>query len=146
ASLAETWMIVFAFGAGTDYCLFVISRYREELRPGSERVTALTRAVRSVGPAFTVAIAVVLVASLTLTPAMLRLAGRHSFWPGPALAPTGTPHRWIRVAGLVERHPALLLIGGVGLLLAPSAGLFSLRESFDLVSELPASAESRHGF
>jgi uncharacterized membrane protein YdfJ with MMPL/SSD domain len=175
ASLAETWMVVFAFGAGTDYCLFVISRYREELRPGSERVGALTGAVRavgpvitasagtvifaflaffaarllllrSVGPAFTVAIAVVLLASLTLTPALLRLAGRHSFWPGPALAPTGSPDRWIRVAGLVERHPAPLLIGGVALLLAPSAGLFSMHESFDLVTELPASAESRRGF
>lgn len=47
SSLVETFMIVIIFGAGTDYCLFIVSRYKEELgtpeaaaaeRPGRPRL------------------------------------------------------------------------------------------------------------
>jgi RND superfamily putative drug exporter len=47
SSLVETFMVVIVFGAGTDYCLFIVSRYKEELgtpeaaaaeRPGRPRL------------------------------------------------------------------------------------------------------------
>jgi len=110
SSLVETFMIVIIFGAGTDYCLFIISRYREEVGRSREyrRTLAATVAVvgaviassaatvivgftaqgvakfgmfRTVGPAMAVAVAVTLIAGLTLTPALLRAFGRHLFWP-----------------------------------------------------------------
>ncbi|HVW34541.1 MAG TPA: MMPL family transporter, partial [Acidimicrobiia bacterium] len=174
ASLGETWMVLVTFGAGTDYCLFVISRYRAELGAPGGRGPALRRAgnavgpvisasaatvvlgvlsflaarvliVRTTGPVFAIGVATVLAAGLTLTPALLRLAGRHAFWP--ATVRTEEPsRRWVRMAALVERRPGPVLAGGLLLLLVPSAGLLPMRQAYDLVRELPRSTEARQGF
>src|SRR5207237_3251096 len=105
--------IVLLYGAGTDYCIFLISRYREELGKGTGLHAAVSRSVGSVGgalaasagtvicglglmgfaelakvrcagPAIALSLAVVLPAALTLTPALLRLLGRAVFWPAGA--------------------------------------------------------------
>ena len=110
SSLVETFMIVIIFGAGTDYCLFVISRFREEVGRSREYRRTLVTTIgvvgaviassagtvivgfsaqgvakfgmfRTVGPAMAVAILVTLVAGLTLTPSLMRLFGRNLFWP-----------------------------------------------------------------
>lgn len=110
SSLVETFMIVIIFGAGTDYCLFIISRFREEVGQSHEYRRTLTATIavvgaviassagtvivgftaqgvakfgmfRTVGPAMAVAILVTLVAGLTLTPALMRAFGRNLFWP-----------------------------------------------------------------
>src|SRR3546814_7121383 len=100
------------FGAGTDYCLFLTSRYREDLVAGDPvavtvvRTTKVIGAViaasaatvivgfssmiaadfgvfKTMGPAIGIAIAVTLVACLTLTPALLSGPGAHASWPRP---------------------------------------------------------------
>lgn len=110
SSLVETFMIVIIFGAGTDYCLFIISRFREEVGISREyrRTLATTIGVvgaviassagavivgftaqgvakfgmfRTVGPAMAVAVLVTLLAGLTLTPALMRGFGTKLFWP-----------------------------------------------------------------
>ncbi len=106
----ETYVTVLIYGAGVDYCLFLIARYREELDSGLtiedaisgtlERVgAALTASAgtvmcgigmlifaefgkfRQAGLAITFGLGVCLMAALTLTPAILRLIGRWAFWP-----------------------------------------------------------------
>lgn len=119
SSLFQTFSIVIVFGAGTDYCLFLVSRFHEELtlahevgHPRTQRTrrrtlvatttvlgavlasSAATVAVgfsaqavadfglyRTMGPAMAIAIVVTLLASLTLTPALMRAFGRILFWP-----------------------------------------------------------------
>ncbi|MGI8461183.1 MAG: MMPL family transporter, partial [Solirubrobacterales bacterium] len=44
-------LAVLMFGAGTDYCLLLVSRYREELRLQEDKHLAMARAVRRAGPA-----------------------------------------------------------------------------------------------
>ena len=111
------------FGAGTDYCLFLVTRYREELGLGRPPVEAIREAICQVGPAvvasaatvivglgmlgfsrfatirytgptIALSLAVALVAALTAAPAMLAGLGTALFWPCRA------PHhrRWQRVA------------------------------------------------
>ncbi|WP_019874565.1 MMPL family transporter [Sporichthya polymorpha] len=178
-SLAETFMIVMAFGAGTDYAMFVLSRYREEARSADEasddsRLVRATSAVsptvvasaatvtvgflaflagelgivHSFGPVLGVAVAVTGLASLTLTPALIRLAGRAVFWPtGPN--PTRTDRmeaRWRSVADLVGRRPVAVLLVSVAVLALPAAAATQTKTSFDIPSELPADAEARQGF
>jgi RND superfamily putative drug exporter len=101
---------VFVLGVGTDYSIFLVARYREELvrgRPSDEAiVTAVTWAGQSVatsgstaiivtvalafsgvallsqwGMVLSVAILIAMLASLTLLPALLKLLGPRVFWP-----------------------------------------------------------------
>jgi putative drug exporter of the RND superfamily len=103
-------MIVMVFGAGTDYALLLVARYREQLRRHDDPHAAMRAALRGVGPAilasgFTVTlglaclfvaemndisgvgmigaigIAATLLTMLTLFPAVLIALGRKVFWP-----------------------------------------------------------------
>ncbi|MGF1428789.1 MMPL family transporter [Kitasatospora sp. LaBMicrA B282] len=103
-------LIVVLFGVGTDYFLFLIFRYRERLRAGDERHTAMINAVgrvgeaissaagavivafsvlvlsslgmfKAMGPSLAIAVAVTALASVTLVPAVLsRIPERVLFW------------------------------------------------------------------
>lgn len=103
-------MTVLLFGAGTDYCLFLITRYRDELMHERSTTAALMQAFKGASGAiamsgFTVVIALLVLllaqygsshrfaipfslsilimglASLTLVPAILAIFGRASFYP-----------------------------------------------------------------
>jgi putative drug exporter of the RND superfamily len=62
---------VLVFGAGTDYALLLISRYREELRRSESRREAMTKAWRAAAPAITASAGTVVLAVLTLLAAVL---------------------------------------------------------------------------
>ncbi|MEV5544753.1 MMPL family transporter [Streptomyces sp. NPDC052309] len=103
-------MTILVFGAGTDYALLLVSRYREELRRIERPYDAMAAALRGCGPAVlassgtvaagllcllaadlnssrgmgplgTVGVLCALAAMLTLLPAILVLLGRRVFWP-----------------------------------------------------------------
>ncbi|WP_199256357.1 MMPL family transporter [Mycolicibacterium mengxianglii] len=57
---------VLVFGAGTNYALLLISRYREELHRNTDHRAALRTAVRTAGPAIVASNATVVLALLTL--------------------------------------------------------------------------------
>jgi uncharacterized membrane protein YdfJ with MMPL/SSD domain len=173
-------MTVLLFGAGTDYCLFISSRYREELLRVDDTHEAMQRAMRGVGeaiisaagtiliatlalllallrsnqalgPLLAIAIAVMLLASLTLVPAILTILGRRAFWPFvPHVDPTHEPAErrgiWSRVAGIVARRPAVVLVSTLALFVLLALGTFTLRQDFDTLSGLPSGTESRAGF
>lgn len=108
-SLVDSIVVVLVFGVGTDYTIFLISRFREELaRAGWRDAGAVTVGrigaviaasaatvivglgsmavgefgmVQRLGPSLALAIAITLVAGLTLTPALLAIAGDRLFWP-----------------------------------------------------------------
>ena len=115
------------FGAGTDYALLIVSRFRDELRRdgrrrgGDARAAARTspailasggivvaamlvlgladfNATREMGPILALGIVVMMAAGLTLLPALLAAFGRRAFWPAiPRWSPTAGQAR--RAAG-----------------------------------------------
>jgi RND superfamily putative drug exporter len=107
---SEGILVVLVIGAGTDYALLLIARYREELRRHADRHEAMAVALRRAGPAIiasgltvvagmlcllaaesndisglgpvaAIGIAVGLIAMVTLLPAVLVVFGRWIFWP-----------------------------------------------------------------
>ena len=108
--ITNIFVIVVLFGAGTDYCLFLIARYREELIRGRSRDEALRQAITQVGgalvasagtvivglgmlwfstfakiqytgPAIALSLAIGLIAALTLAPVLLHWLRAAIFWP-----------------------------------------------------------------
>ena len=109
--LILTLLPVAMFGAGSDYCIFLVSRYAEERRMGRGKKDAVERAVtwagesiatsgatvviafgslaiagfgmlRSIGIAVMMGISIALLVALTLVPAILSIFGDKMFWPG----------------------------------------------------------------
>jgi RND superfamily putative drug exporter len=111
-NITNIFVIVVLFGAGTDYCLFLIARYREELVRGRARREALCEAIVQVGgalvasagtvivglgmlwfstfakihytgPAIALCLAIALLAALTMAPVLLHWLRAAVFWPFP---------------------------------------------------------------
>jgi RND superfamily putative drug exporter len=101
---------VLVLGAGTDYALLLISRFKEELHREDSRVAAMNTALRgsvpailasgatvilgllclllsdlnsnkSLGPVGAIGIAAALLSMIVILPALLMIFGRHWFWP-----------------------------------------------------------------
>ncbi len=123
---------ILVLGAGTDYALLLVSRYREELRRHQDKHEAMANALRAAGPAIlasglTVAITllsltfakvngtaglgptgaagilVALLAMLTLLPAVLTIVGRRPFYPFIPYGPED-PHAAGRRPSADETH------------------------------------------
>jgi RND superfamily putative drug exporter len=130
-------MSVLVLGAGTDYALLLVSRYREELHHTVDKHEAMRTALASAGPAIFASAATVIAAlfclmlakvngtaglgpiaamgiacaalsMLTLLPALLTIFGRRAFWPFVPHTPETAP-----AAGSVsERARAKIVEGG----------------------------------
>jgi putative drug exporter of the RND superfamily len=147
-SLTQIMLLILTLGAGTDYGLFLVFRVREELRTGRSPHDAVSCALSRVGESITfsaatvvaslltlllavfglysslgaplaIAIGLMLLAGLTLTPALLAIFGRAAFWPSNTTRGTKRLGWWGRTAGRIVTHPAttltlgLLLFGGL---------------------------------
>jgi RND superfamily putative drug exporter len=180
-NISKIFAIVILYGAGTDYCLFLISRYREELARHADPAAAIRRSVyavggalagsagtvicglgmmgfaefakvRCAGPAIALSLAVALLASLTLAPALLRLLGGIVFWPAKCPASQGREAAadrrepfWERTSRFVVARPVLVWSAAV-LGLAPLAMLgFRVGPDYKATGELAPSASSVQG-
>ena len=142
SSLSEIMLTVLILGAGTDYGLFLIFRVREEIRAGLAPRAAIVRSVERVGESITfsagtviaallsllaatfgiysslgaplaIAVFIMLLAGLSLLPALLAILGRAVFWPTRPRPGVGKPPLWGRIASRIVARPALTLAIGL---------------------------------
>jgi RND superfamily putative drug exporter len=171
-SSIEVILIVVLFGIGTDYILFFLFRYRERLRLGEQHKDAVFEAIarageailsaggavivsfmalilsslgifKSIGPALAIAVAVTVLAALTLVPAVVSLIGTKIFWPAKAWKKEPTFARFGAIGHSLGRRPAWYAAAS-GLVLAVLA-VFALgfNPNFDLGdSGAPETVES----
>jgi RND superfamily putative drug exporter len=164
-------------GVGIDYSLFVVTRFREELRSGVRRreaavntmltagsavvTSGLTVVVgfgallftplvetRSVGLGGLVVVAVAVLLSTTLLPALLAIIGRdidRPKWLARRLSWYHAPQAWEKWARGLQRHPRrALLLGGLGIAVL-TAPLFLIRIGLPAHNWWPKSTEAGRG-
>ena len=174
-SLTEAYLVVIIFGIGTDYCLFIVSRFREELKNGKRHVT-LNYSMRHIGPviaasalivivaflclslsqfgmnktagyALAIGIGITLLAGLTLIPALMSLFGKYLFWPNWSPKPRGTGGAsWAKIGDWVVRRPLAVAIPIIVVLLVPYIAFSHFTQTPDVVSQMPASTPSVKGY
>lgn len=171
-------VMILLFGATVDYSLFVFSRFREELRKQEDKHEAMRKAVRGIAeplifsggtvfaamlvllladygpynsfaPVFTITIAIVLIAGLTLIPALFTIFGRRAFWPFIPKVGEETLEKnrfWGKVGEFVTKKP--ILAGGLVLvfLLLNASQLFTANYSYNIIQSFPEEMKSRIGF
>ncbi|MUM21774.1 MMPL family transporter [Mycobacterium sp. CBMA271] len=169
---SASFMTVVLLGAGTDYSVFVISRYHEAIRAGQSPAEAVGTALSGIGkvivasaatvavafaamtfnklevlstsgPACAIAVLVGFAASVTLLPPMLETAGRHGIGlPGKDL----TSRQWARVGVVVARKPTAVLGASLVLLIALAGLTSQLHLSYNDRTNQPSTTDSNRGY
>ena len=159
-------------GAGTDYAVFLFSRYHECVRTGLSSDDALKAALGSIGgvvmgsaatvaitffglaftdlgifqtigPALTVTIAIGFLAAVTMLPALIVLAGRRG-WIKPRKDMTG--RFWRRSGIQIARRPKVHLAVSLVILISLAATVSLVKFNYDDRKTLPADAASNRGY
>ncbi|GAA2037287.1 MMPL family transporter [Catenulispora yoronensis] len=170
-SFLEIMLVVVLFGIGTDYIVFLLFRLRERLRAGDtiqeavvttvERVgeaiasaaaaviiafcalaLATFKAFTSLGPALAIAVFVMLLAGLTLVPALMVKLGTRIFWPGKKWRriPSAGPAR--RAGNLVGSKPLAVTLVSFVIMAGLAVGAVGFKADYDQQSQMPANVES----
>jgi putative drug exporter of the RND superfamily len=169
-------LVVVMFGVGTDYIVFLLFRYREDLANGEPTGQALRSSLAKVGevitsaaatviaafaallvasleslrtlaPGLIVGILLMLLAAMTLVPAILSLLGTRLFWPTHP-HPRTSPHRTRseRIGDMVARHPARVLLVWSLVLIALALGALGFKTTYNQLAELPPTTPSQVAF
>jgi putative drug exporter of the RND superfamily len=164
-------IVIVLYGIGTDYILFLLFRYRERLRAGDDKKTAMITSVERVGeaiasaagaviaafivlvlasfkafgalgPQLAIAVGVMFVTSLTLVPAIVSLMGRITFWPSKAWQAEPKPGLWVKIGDAVGRRPLVAAVASGLVLVALAAGALAFKADYDFQAAAPQNTES----
>jgi RND superfamily putative drug exporter len=159
-------------GIGIDYFLFMLFRFREQLRAGRPRKLAARGAamriapviasaalavvvafatlgfaqygeLRALGPAIALAVAMMLLAGVTLIPAVLAVTGRALFWPSTSWRREPRDGFAARLGRIVARHPARVALASTGLLAILALGAVGVRMNYDLRANADGTESAR---
>jgi RND superfamily putative drug exporter len=164
-------MTIVLFGIGADYYLFVLFRYRERLRAGDDKKTAMIVAMERVGevitsaaaaiavtflvlmlasfgifsawgPSLAIGVLVMGITSLTVFPAIVSLLGPAVFWPSKSWKQQPTARVATGLGRMVGRRPALVALVSGGLLVVLAVGATGFKADYDFQSSFPDNTES----
>ena len=158
-------------GVGIDYFLFLLFRFREELHAGRGRKDAARGAaihiapviasaalavviafatlalaqfgeLRALGPAIATSVAVMLVAGVTLMPALLAVTGRGMFWPSRRRRESGFA---TRLGDVVAAHPGRVALASAAVLVVLAVGALGVKANYDLGGDAKGTESARVG-
>lgn len=163
---------VVLFGIGTDYILFLLFRYRERLRTGDHTREAVAFALgrageailsaalvvlasftalffaqfgifSSMAPGLVICVGVMMLAALTLVPALVAIVGKKVFWPSKAWqSKSMRPTISKKIGGVVAARPALVASLVIVVLLGLSVIALGYKGDFSSFSQPPKGTQS----
>ncbi|MFP4106257.1 MAG: MMPL family transporter [Phycisphaerae bacterium] len=165
----QIFVFVLLYGAGIDYSLLYISRYREMLQQGqpgrkaaADGLNATIGAImassvtdtlgllmlcfaafvlfQTTGPVAAIALLIALMAAVTLVPALVAIVGPRMFWPRKTHRIGKSRVLWSAVGRLVTRRPLLLLVLLFAALAVPATRGFFVPWDFDSLAGLKPNA------
>lgn len=178
ATQSTSIMSILLFAATIDYSLFVFSRYREELKNHESKFDAMKWAMRETGipvffaggtvlaamlvlffahfgdyrnfaPIFGTTMLVIMLASVTLIPALFTLFGRKSFWPKiPKYGDTEVRKNalWNKIGSFIVKKPIISALSILVILVISALNMFNLKYEFDTIKSFPNDMPSRVGY
>ena len=172
STFTQIFMVAVMFGIGTDYCILLISRFKEELTTSEDTKTAIIETYRKAGGtviysglavfvgfatiglskfilyksavAVAIGIAVMLLALVTVVPFFMAVLGKKLFWPSRGkLEHSETSFGERQVPSHLSALGALLV---VAVIVAPFLATYSGKLSFNSLEEIGPSYASVKGF
>ncbi|MFA5311849.1 MAG: MMPL family transporter, partial [Methanomassiliicoccales archaeon] len=169
-----TLLLTSMLGAGCDYCIFILSRYKEERRNGADKREAVETSVTWAGEAISISgltviicfgalslgtldvmrsmsvlalgIACALLLALTLLPSFLMLLGDRMFWPSKMNKDVKVKENgyFTRSARFSIRHAKAILIAALLISVPATYLIVTMETSYDFIESMPET-ESKDG-
>ncbi len=167
----ESLILIVLYGIGTDYILFLLFRFRERLRLGEDKKTAMMVTVERVGeaiasaagavivaflvlllakfksfgalgPQLAIAVGVMLITALTLIPAIVSLLGRAVFWPSKSWKKEPKASFYTKLGNAIGKRPLITLVASSVVLLALASATLAFKADYDFMAGQPQQTES----
>lgn len=172
SNYTQIFLVAVLFGIGTDYCILLLSRYKEELAAGHDTQTAILNTYRTAGKTlffsglavfigfaaigfadFTiyqsavgvaVGIAVLLLVLYTFVPFLMAVLKQKLFWPSKKVGSHADNKLWGWLGKLSIFRPVASLVI-VAVITIPFIFIYNDEISFNNVDEISADADSVKG-
>ncbi|GMK38297.1 transporter [Paenibacillus sp. CCS19] len=173
SNFTQIFMVAVLFGIGTDYCILLISRYKEELIRLGDRDEAIVQTYRTAGRtvlfsglavfvgfasigfstfvlyrsavAVAVGVAVMLIALFTLVPFFLSVFGKALFWPARGSLEHKESKLWGAVGAFSLKRPLWALVILL-VLIVPALTAYKGSISFNSLDEIGEKYDSVKAF
>ncbi|WP_040950721.1 MMPL family transporter [Gorillibacterium massiliense] len=173
SNFSQIFIVAILFGIGTDYCILLISRFKEELAAGATSEDAVLTTYRTAGRTVLVSgaavlvgfstiglstfslyrsavgvavgVAVMLLALATLVPFFLSVLGKKLFWPSKGSLEHRENRLWGTVGGFSLKRP-LAALALIAIITVPFLVAYKGTVSFNSLDELGSGYKSAEGF
>jgi RND superfamily putative drug exporter len=163
SNFTQIFMVAVMFGIGTDYCILLISRFKEELAHKGDKTEAIIATYKTAGRtvffsalavlvgfssigfstfilyrsavAVAVGVAVLLIALVTLVPFFMAVLGKVIFWPAKGTLEHKPSRLWGAVGGFSLKRP-LWAIVILAVLIVPFLIAYKGTPSFNSLDEI----------
>ncbi|ANC78414.1 hypothetical protein ABE65_017060 [Fictibacillus phosphorivorans] len=173
SNYTQIFLVAVLFGIGTDYCILLLSRYKEELTLTESKTEAIIATYRQAGrtvffsglavmigfaaigfsqfilyqsaAAVAVGVGILLVALFTIVPFFMMVLGQKIFWPSKKKAEHGESKLWAIAGNFSLKRPLLSLIL-VAIICVPFLVTYDGKLSFNSLEEISGDVSSIQAF
>ncbi|WP_257348971.1 MMPL family transporter [Pseudalkalibacillus decolorationis] len=173
SNYTQIFLVAVLFGIGTDYCILLLSRFKEELSQKETLIEAIVETYRNAGRtvffsgiavmigfaaigfsqfqlyqsavAVAIGVAMLLIALFTIVPFFMAILGRKIFWPSKNNAGHGDSKLW-SIAGKFSLARPFLALLVVAAICVPFLATYDGKLSFNSLEEISGEVPSIEAF